>query len=620
MTAEEIEIIVTAKIEEALKELNKIVPAIKEKVKQVQEAFSKIDAKEIKSKVQQATNFAKKKIQDLKKSSENSKIAIKVNNKEASKQVTQLEKEIDSLQKKITGRQLKLDVTNTALDKIRNDTNQSVIKEMPDAGNKRITQETYSRLDKDINYQALVKQSDKLNNEIEKYNTLLSSAKTKMTQLAQQTSKTATIQNKLSSFFSAFKQKIEQAKTSVGKLGTAFKQIPKAGRNITSSLRGMGGSLKAGLGQIFKIAGALFGLQTIYSTLRSAASTWLSSQNSQAKQLSANIDYMKYALGSTLAPVIQYIVNLIYQALKGVQSLIYALTGVNIFANASAKAYSSMAKSAKKASDALHPGDIDEVHNIQESNSGGSGGTGDVMPNIDLGQVNTKLNDFLKKLKEGKWYEAGAEIGKKINESLEKIPWESIKKKAGNIGKGIAEFINGGIKNTNWNLVGSTLGEGINTAITFLKNFITTLDFASIADAVFDFLTSAIATINWGDIAYTIFYLIGVNWGVSFRMLWNVISTSCSSIGKYFSDKISEAGGNVAKGLWNGIIEGLGNIASWLYDNVIKPLIDGFKNGMGIHSPSTVMFELRKIYNTRTYKWNKRKNNKFRFYSRGNMQ
>lgn len=150
-------------------------------------------------------------------------------------------------------------------------------------------------------------------------------------------------------------------------------------------------------------------------------------------------------------------------------------------------------------------------------------------------------------------------------------------------------------------MAGSTLGEGINTAITFLKNFITTLDFASIVDAVFDFLISAIATINWGDIAYTIFYLIGVNWGVPFRMLWNVISTSCSTIGKYFSDKISEAGGNVALGLWNGIIEGLGNIASWVYDNVIKPLIDGFKNGMGIHSPSTVMFELRKIYNARTF-------------------
>lgn len=370
---------------------------------------------------------------------------------------------------------------------------------------------------------------------------------------------------------------------------------------IKNQIKQWGSGFKNGLGHVLKYAGALFSLQGIYSTLSSCANTWLSSQNARAKQLSANIEYMKYAMGSALAPVIQFVTNLVYQLMRAIQSVAYVLTGVNIFAKASASSYASMAKSAKKASDALHPGDIDEVHNIQESNSGGSGGTGDVMPNIDLGQVDTKLNDFLKKLKEGKWYEAGAEIGKKINESLEKIPWESIKKKAGNIGKGIAEFINGGIKNTNWNLVGSTLGEGINTAITFLKNFITTLDFASIVDAVFDFLISAIATINWGDIAYTIFYLIGVNWGVPFRMLWNVISTSCSTIGKYFSDKISEAGGNVALGLWNGIIEGLGNIASWVYDNVIKPIIDGFKNGMGIHSPSTVMFELRKIYNARTF-------------------
>lgn len=606
MTAEEIEIIVTAKIEEALKELNKIVPVIKGKMKQVQEAFSKINAKEINSKVQQATNFAKKKIQDLKKSSENSKIAIKVNNKEASKQVTQLEKEIDSLQKKITGRQLKLDIINSALDKIRNDANQSAIKEMPGAGTKRINTRTYKKLDNNAGFQSLARQSNKLNSEIEKYNALLNSAKSIMAKLAQQTSKTATVQNKLSSSFSNFKQKIEQTKTSAEKIGTAFKQMPKTGQNITRSLRGMGSSLKAGLGQIFKIAGALFGLQTIYSTLRSAANTWLSSQNSQAKQLSANIDYMKYALGSTLAPVIQYIVNLVYQALKGVQSLIYALTGVNIFANASAKAYSNMANSAKsagKATKALNPGDIDEVHNIQDDNSGsgGSGGAGSVMPNIDLGQVDTKLNAFFKKLKDGKWYEAGAEIGKKLNESLRKIPWTKIKETAGNIGKGIAEFINGGIENIDWNLVGSTLGEGLNTAIIFLKKFVTTLNFASIVDAIFNFLVGTISTIKWGDIAYIIFYMIGVNFGVQVRQLWNVISIACSSIETLFYNKIAEAGGNVALGLWNGILEGLGNIAKWLYDNVIYPFINGFKNGMGIHSPSTVMFELRKIYNARTF-------------------
>ena len=208
---------------------------------------------------------------------------------------------------------------------------------------------------------------------------------------------------------------------------------------------------------------------------------------------------------------------------------------------------------------------------------------------------------FLKKIKDGKWYEAGAEIGNQLNESLRKIPWTKIKETAGNIGKGIAEFINGGIENIDWNLVGSTLGEGLNTAIIFLKKFVTTLNFASIVDAIFNFLVGTISTINWGDIAYIIFYMIGVNFGVQVRQLWNVISIACSSIGTFFHNKIAEAGGNVALGLWNGILEGLGNIAKWLYDNVIYPFIDGFKNGMGIHSPSTVMFELRKICNARAF-------------------
>ena len=606
MTAEEIEIIVTAKIEEALKELNKIVPAIKEKMKQVQETLSKADTKAMTIKLHQAVNFMKKKMLDLKKSSEDNKIAIKVNNKDAQKQISQIQKQIDSLQKKINARQLKLNVINPQIDKIVDDTKRRVTPEGINPNDKAMDTIVNNALKSNKDFTSLNSQAQKLYTEIEMYNKQLSESKNKMTQLNQETNKTATTQNKLSSFFSNFKQKIEQTKTSAEKIGTAFKQMPKTGQNITRSLRGMGSSLKAGLGQIFKIAGALFGLQTIYSTLKSAASTWLSSQNSQAKQLSANIDYMKYALGSTLAPVIQYIVNLVYQALKGVQSLIYALTGVNIFANASAKAYSNMANSAKsagKATKALNPGDIDEVHNIQDDNSGsgGSGEAGSVMPNIDLGQVDTKLNAFFKKLKDGKWYEAGAEIGKKLNESLRKIPWTKIKETAGNIGKGIAEFINGGIENIDWNLVGSTLGEGLNTAIIFLKKFVTTLNFASIVDAIFNFLVGTISTINWGDIAYIIFYMIGVNFGVQVRQLWNVISIACSSIGTFFHNKIAEAGGNVALGLWNGILEGLGNIAKWLYDNVIYPFINGFKNGMGIHSPSTVMFELRKIYNARTF-------------------
>ena len=400
MTVEEIEIVVTAKVEEALKEFQKIIPAIKQSMKQAQDAFSKVDTKAMTNKLHQAVNFMKKKMEDFKKSSENSEVAIKVNNKDAQKQITQIEKEIDSLQKKITSRQLKLDVTNNALDKIRYDTNQSVIKEIPEAGNKRIKQETYRKLDNNTNYQSLVKQSDKLNNEIEKYNTLLNSAKSKMAELEQQTSKTSTTQSELGSFFGTFKKKIEQVKPSISKINNSFKELPKTTQNITNNIKGMSAGIRNGLGHVFKYAMALFSLRGAYSVLSSCAQSWLSSQNAEAKQLSTNIDYMKNSLGSALAPAITYITNLVYNMMKAIQSVIYALFRVNIFAKASASSYASMAGSAKKAKEETKQlaGVHDEINNVQSNDSSDSGSGGSSSPSFDLSGIDNQMSPLSQKL------------------------------------------------------------------------------------------------------------------------------------------------------------------------------------------------------------------------------
>ena len=63
ITVEELEIIVTAKVEEAVREVMKLVPQIKQAMKQAQEAFEKVDTKKMQSKFQQAVQFMKKKIQ-----------------------------------------------------------------------------------------------------------------------------------------------------------------------------------------------------------------------------------------------------------------------------------------------------------------------------------------------------------------------------------------------------------------------------------------------------------------------------------------------------------------------------------------------------------------------------
>ena len=95
MTVEEIEIIVTAKVEEALKEFEKFLPAIKEVMKQAQEAFSKVDM------------LVKKQLANMKKSSENNQIKIKITNAEAIKQIRQVKKELDALHKQHTARRYK---------------------------------------------------------------------------------------------------------------------------------------------------------------------------------------------------------------------------------------------------------------------------------------------------------------------------------------------------------------------------------------------------------------------------------------------------------------------------------------------------------------------------------
>ena len=376
-----------------------MLPAIKGKMKQVQEAFSKVDTKTMTSKLHQAVNFMKKKMMDLKKSSENNEIAIKVNNKDAQKQISQVQKQIDSLQEKINARQIKLSVINPQIDKIVDDTRKNVTPEGINPNDKAMDMTVDNALKSNKDFTSLNSQAQKLYTEIEMYNRQLSEAKSKMAQLNQETNKTAITQNKLSSFFGAFKQKIEQAKPSISNIKNSFKGLPKLTQNITNNIKGMGTGVKNGLGHILKYAMALFSLRSVYSVLSSCAQSWLSSQNAGAKQLSANINYMKYAMGSAFAPVIQYVTGLVYQLMKAIQSVVYALFRVNIFAKASASSYASMAGSAKKAKNETKQlaGVHDEINNVQ-SNDNSDSGSGGASPSFDLSGIDNQMSALSQKL------------------------------------------------------------------------------------------------------------------------------------------------------------------------------------------------------------------------------
>nr|DAZ79034.1 MAG TPA: minor tail protein [Caudoviricetes sp.] len=592
---------------------------------QTQNAFSKINTKEMKNKVQQAVFFIKKKLQEIRKSSANNELAIKVNNKDAQKQISQIQKQIDSLQEKINARKIKLDIITPKLDKIANEPMNKVNPE---------------RLANNNQYINLSDKEEVLVKEIQYYNKQLSEAKSKMSQLRQQISQTATTQNKLSSFFEAFKQKIEQVKPSMSSIKNSFKGLPKITQNITNNIKGMGTGLRQGIGNVMKYAMALFSLRSIYSVLSGCANTWLSSQNAGAKQLSANIEYMKYAMGSALAPVIQFVTNLVYQLMKAIQSVAYALTGVNIFAKASASSYASMAGSAKKAKNEtkslsnIHS----EINNIQSNDNSDSGNGGTIAPSFDLSGIDNTPNSILDAIKNGDWYKVGVTIGEKLNDAMNSIPWDKIQNTAKKIGTNIAQFLNGFIATTDWRQVGNTIAQGINTAIYLVQSFVHTFNWSGLGSAVANAINGFFKNTNWGALGDTIstgikgalngiatffkdfdwsFIVQGlidfcknIDWngivdamfemlGSAFASFVNLgmilgekINEAIDEAGNFFTEKIKECGGNVVEGIFKGIIEALGNLGQWIIDHIFTPFIEGFKNVFGIHSPSTVMAEL----------------------------
>lgn len=342
------------------------------------------------------------------------------------------------------------------------------------------------------------------------------------------------------------KKMIEEFKStnSNGK-DSIFSKIPSSINKIKPQLNGISGitvkiknqinqwssGLKLGLNHVLKYAAALFSLRSIYSTLSSSANSWLSSQNKQAQQLSANIDYMKYALGSVFAGVIQYVTNLVYQLMKAVQSLVYAFGGVNIFAKATASSMKSVAGSAKDTNKSL-AGVHNEINNVSENKNSGNGGSS-VSPSIDLSKVDNqmssfaqKLYDFFKPLKDS-WDKYGAKLIKQMKTTVNQIimlissVWRSFEKIITNgtvytslelvlaiIGNIAEAFANAWNYNGNGDAIVQNLANAFNNLLNAINNVVQSegfQEFLNYCSDKFAIISEKIASINWQPLINALF-------------------------------------------------------------------------------------------------------------------
>lgn len=168
--------------------------------------------------------------------------------------------------------------------------------------------------------------------------------------------------------------------------------------NITSKTKGL-------ITQTMKWGLALFGIRSVYGMLSSSAST-LSQYN---KQIGVDMQYIRFALATTLQPIIEYLIKLAYKLLSLINGIAQALFGVNLFANAGVDNFNKMGsalgganKSAKELKKQL--AGFDEMNVLQETPSGsgasGGGGIGDFTPQMDLSKIGEESEKIAKKVKE----------------------------------------------------------------------------------------------------------------------------------------------------------------------------------------------------------------------------
>ena len=185
--------------------------------------------------------------------------------------------------------------------------------------------------------------------------------------------------------------KLNQEQANMGKL-----DLSRVQAGISSVNKGLQGTIK----KVAKWGLALFGVRSAYNAIRGAMST-LSQYDTQ---MADNIEYIRYALASSLQPVIQTILNLVVKLLQYINYIAKAWTGKNLFKTADA--FKNAQKGAKDLNKELQKttASFDEMNVLSDTSSSGAGGGGADIPNpnINLAGMQGEVPAWLKWIADNK--------------------------------------------------------------------------------------------------------------------------------------------------------------------------------------------------------------------------
>lgn len=324
-------------------------------------------------------------------------------------------------------------------------------------------------------------------------------------------------------------------------------------------------------------------------------------------ELAAQISTLKTLWGQVLGPAIEWVVNLLLQAVTAVNSFVYALSGINFVARANEAALKKQGKAASAANKAQQAG-FDEQTKLSDASGGGDNAAG---------QLNEAIISLPEKLMEmldsGNWYGVGKFVGEELMNAIDGLPWHDIGSTIGEVVGGAAAAALGLVLSIDPMTILTSAMELASGLLDSISEVIQDLDWNEIGRDIVDLLLFSLAVLNptslilpllltpeGEDLVSSASEFVGTVLGALLSAIigagqkigemaleiWNTLKT-------YFEENVDWEGTpeEIIQGLWAGIVEALKDAGQWIYDNIWVPFRDGFKEAFDIHSPSGRMKE-----------------------------
>lgn len=380
--------------------------------------------------------------------------------------------------------------------------------------------------------------------------------------------------------------------TGIKKIASKLQEVGHSAKSSTGGLSSMVRSIRnIGLLSVgLRIAGAAFG------RLRSIVSDYISSN----AQLQAQVNGLKNGLGQALAPAIGMVVNLFSQLMPyvlGVANAIGSLMG-SLFGSAwnkaaagaskTAAATGSAAKAQKELNNQLLGFDTItrlEDNDTSDASGGGGGGSGVAAANIQAKtpawaeRMKSSFSDLFNS-DEFKAANIGGKLGKTLQTGLDWIGSEAMNFDWNGVGKKLRanwdSFWNSGAV--------ESLGRTVGIAL------------AGIGDLIIGFMGPAWdemgqAWQNHGALGIA-GYALGMIAAAPLKLANGIFTRLISPMFQGMADFFREHGHQSLAGFFQGLADKTKNFGEWLKKVFVDPLVNGVKNLLGIHSPSTVFADI----------------------------